>query len=1146
MNKGVWSFFALLLAALFALPGIGAAEETQLEKPYIEWIGRQNRNEDLMIEFERVNNAKSYTIVLADQNNQSITEMTVEDNGRYYQQATISYETTWLLAEGKYFIRLTANPQPDSGMTASSAERSFTLYDGVSAPVLTVEDTELVRWTDTFQASFDAVKYNARENSAGEIVYDYASNYSIELYNTTENKWMNIGGLTAVQQGSEPDSPYVIRLATDELPEGNYRMDVTVSIPNGSSKTARSSFSVEDPRDPLPRPVLSDIQDIIAGDDPLTVTFDAVEGAASYEAYIMRSTSQYVYRYTVSEANGKVTITFADTSDWYRGNTTLVVKVKAAPGGEYKDCIAQTDFTVITRYKQPKLSTEAPGVLVGNAAVFQIESSSVGENMEIVVTDEENNPVVFDPALTIDHYSLKIPTETLITGKTYTVTLIRKASPSDVNIIDSKPGTATFTMVNSILENPEGKIVGTPKANNSAVIRFEWQPVEGAAFYDLCVYDEFKKSYYSDPVKIEYVRVNDIPAGAVWCEVDMGNCTFRTSVAEDIWKKLEGGAGSCKPLTPGKKTLLIGARSDSASIYGSTTTYDIRVAEPDAGDEFIWHEESGYAVIDGVYGYKDVTIPSTLNGLPVLVGEGAFEEKRIPILRVNAGAKFEENAFRNVWRFYDIWIDKDFKATDWPANYLDLGFDSDQYISWHVYRGTEAYAYAQEMVSQSKRGSVQSLVGKLPTPQVQVDSNGYEYGWNHCIEFDYDWGFDKDYAGDIEYGFNISCPLSDSEDDDGDIFVSYWSANNVIRLDDELEPGNYTCNLRAYADGWEDSDPAVFTIKILPLGELDVFDRYNGWKFDLDGENVGVWHYALVEKDHFHPHDDDESNQKYSRVYYSYRILDENGETVQDKPTSFDRDYDHLEEEDEYRKMYAVTFDQYHWQEYGYGPGNYTLVITAKENYLNETRTVEIPFEIISKYGRLDYLQTEKGFIVTGPKDGETAKNFVIPETRITEDGKEVPVVAIGENAFKDSSVTITIPKSVITIPENAIPKSAQVITPQYSPAWFYGEKYEWKNMKNDESVTISTFIMPSHLSTLSADALSGTSVECVILPAGSGLEAAALANCGNLKVVAFESAPKDLNGSIFGEGDNGAGILLVNAGSTQYTGAEKLDGVEF
>ena len=130
------------------------------------------------------------------------------------------------------------------------------------------------------------MKYNARENSAGEIVYDYASNYSIELYNTTENKWMNIGGLTAVQQGSEPDSPYVIRLATDELPEGNYRMDVTVSIPNGSSKTARSSFSVEDPRDPLPRPVLSDIQDIIAGDDPLTVTFDAVEGAASYEAYI--------------------------------------------------------------------------------------------------------------------------------------------------------------------------------------------------------------------------------------------------------------------------------------------------------------------------------------------------------------------------------------------------------------------------------------------------------------------------------------------------------------------------------------------------------------------------------------------------------------------------------------------------------------------------------------------------------------------------------------------------------------------------------------------------------------------------------------------------------------------------------------------
>ncbi len=153
-------------------------------------------------------------------------------------------------------------------------------------------------------------------------------------------------------------------------------------------------------------------------------------------------------------------------------------------------------------------------------------------------------------------------------------------------------------------------------------------------------------------------------------------------------------------------------------------------------------------------------------------------------------------------------------------------------------------------------------------------------------------------------------------------------------------------------------------------------------------------------------------------------------------------------------------------------------------------------------------------------------------------------VSAISSTAFANidtAGVSIQIPKSVVKIEQDTIPGGTRVITPKYSPAWFYGIAYNWA-LTDDEEVKITTFEMPADLSSLSANALSGTNVECVILPGECSLYTDALAHCPNLLTVVFRDKAGTLT-NIFGEGEDGSGVLMVNA---EFGEAESVMNVSF
>ena len=182
--------------------------------------------------------------------------------------------------------------------------------------------------------------------------------------------------------------------------------------------------------------------------------------------------------------------------------------------------------------------------------------------------------------------------------------------------------------------------------------------------------------------------------------------------------------------------------------------------------------------------------------------------------------------------------------------------------------------------------------------------------------------------------------------------------------------------------------------------------------------------------------------------------------------------------------------------------------------------------------GALLYQKSGAGLTVTGPAAGASQTAFVIPETVDAGNGALLPVTAIAAGAFTESGLSISIPKTVITIGENAIPQGAKVTAPRYSPAWFYAAANAW-SLTEDEGAKVAALILPTGLKTLSASALSGTAAECVILPEGCDVQAGALAGCGNLKAVAFTGTSGTLL-SPFGDED-GALVLLVNADTAAY-----------
>ena len=399
----------------------------------------------------------------------------------------------------------------------------------------------------------------------------------------------------------------------------------------------------------------------------------------------------------------------------------------------------------------------------------------------------------------------------------------------------------------------------------------------------------------------------------------------------------------------------------------------------------------------------------------------------------------------------------------------------------------------------------------LPKPEINVEPE-YSYGQSVRIPFDLDPNAEYyEVNGDayVEY---------DEEAGKGTlVFSTYGSA---------IKAGKNTLSVKAVAkNGYLDSEETVLSFTVRPM-ELEVIERHD-WTYYRSGERVGIAFLSMID------------NYYSDRALYTVTVTDPNGEPVQlwgeeAKPSFFDR------KSEDGQKYWMVLFDQYDWFDNGYGPGMYTITVTAYDEGLESSCVESRQFELKNDlWGGFEYSVNGDGSVtVTGVVPDEN--NEVVIPGEIN--GMRVSTIA--KEAFESvdtADVLIKMPKTVLKVEDGALPGGSLVETPKNSPAWFYGKAYDWA-LTDDKEETVTTIELPRALSSLSENALTGINTECVILPEGCSVDSGALADCQNLMTVVFHENAGTLT-DIFGDGNNGNGVLIVNG---EFGNAESLRDVDF
>ena len=407
---------------------------------------------------------------------------------------------------------------------------------------------------------------------------------------------------------------------------------------------------------------------------------------------------------------------------------------------------------------------------------------------------------------------------------------------------------------------------------------------------------------------------------------------------------------------------------------------------------------------------------------------------------------------------------------------------------------------------------------ELDKPEIRIDPE-YDYGQVIRIDISYD--------ENVQYYEISDNAYVDYDEESGKatlVFQTYgWG----------MKQGENTITVKAIGKkGYLDSEEMVLTFTINPMN-LEVIERYD-WTYYRSGERVGIAFYPLID-DYYA-----------DSALYTVTVADPNGDPIliwdededlegyEVEPSFFDR------KSSDGQKYWMVLFNQYNWFEHGYGPGTYTITVTAFDEGMDETCTVSREFALKNDaWGGYEYSINEDGSV--------TITNAMLDENNVVKIPKEINGMKVSTisatvlDNIDTTDITIEIPKTVVKVEEGAIQSGTTVTTPKNSPSWFYGKAYDWVLMDNNEEI-VPTIELPASLTSLSKNAFIGINAECVILPEGCSVDSGALADCPNLLTVVFHEGAGTLT-EVFGENESGKGILIVNA---EFGEAEHLMNVDF